>query len=40
MDEEEKLALARKITETLTTPEEIRDDWGKMIVDTVLPNGV
>ena len=40
MNEEEKLALARKITETLTTPEEICDDWGKMIVDTVLPNGV
>ena len=40
MDEEEKLRLARLFTETLATPDEIRDDWGKMIVDTVLPNGV
>jgi len=40
MNEEEKLELARRFTETLVTPEEIRDDWGKMIVDTVLPEGV
>ncbi len=40
MDEEEKLKLARRITEALSTPEEIRDDWGKMIVETVLPEGV
>jgi len=40
MDEEEKLHLARTITDALATPEEIRDDWGKMIIDTVLPNGV
>lgn len=40
MDDEEKLRLARLFTETLATPEEIRDDWGKMIVDTVLPAGV
>lgn len=40
MDEEEKLELARTITETLKTPEEIRDDWGTMIIDTVLPEGV
>jgi len=40
MDEQEKLDLARRITETLATPEEIRDDWGKMIVETVLPEGV
>lgn len=40
MQEEEKLRLARLFTETLTTPEEIRDDWGKMIVETVLPEGV
>ena len=40
MDDDEKLRLARLFTETLATPEEIRDDWGKMIVDTVLPAGV
>ena len=40
MTEEEKLALARRITDALPAPEEIRDDWGKLIVDTVLPNGV
>ncbi len=40
MDEDEKLRLARLFTETLSTPEEIRDDWGRMIVDTVLPAGV
>jgi len=40
MDEAEKLRLARLFTETLETPEEIRDDWGKMIVETVLPEGV
>ena len=37
MDEEKKLELARRITDALPAPEEIRDDWGKMIVDTVLP---
>ena len=40
MNEEEKLELARTITDALPTPEEIRDDWGKLIVDTVLPEGV
>ena len=40
MDADEKLKLARAITKALATPEEIRDDWGTMIVDTVLPNGV
>lgn len=40
MDEAEKLRIARAITEALATPDEIRDDWGKLIVDTVLPNGV
>lgn len=40
MDEEEKLRLARLFTEALATPEEIRDDWGKMIVETVMPAGV
>ncbi len=40
MDEDEKLRLARLFTEALATPEEIRDDWGELIVDTVLPAGV
>ena len=40
MDEEKKLDLARQITDVLQTPDEIRDDWGKMIIDTVLPLGV
>ena len=40
MNDEEKLKLARAITDQLATPEEIRDDWGKLIIDTVLPQGV
>lgn len=40
MDEEKKLELARRITDALPTPDEIRDDWGKLIVETVLPLGV
>lgn len=40
MTEEEKLELARTITSALPTPDEIADDWGTFIVDTVLPNGV
>ncbi len=40
MTEEEKLRIARAITEALPAPEEIRDDWGRLIVDTVLPDGV
>ncbi len=40
MDDEEKLKLARAITNQLATPDEIRDDWGKFIIDTVLPQGV
>ncbi|MBV1876921.1 MAG: carboxymuconolactone decarboxylase family protein [Pseudomonadales bacterium] len=40
MTEEEKLKLARAITTSLPAPEEIRDDWGKLIIDTVLPEGV
>ena len=36
----EKLELARAITEALATPEEARDDWGMMIVNSVLPDGV
>ena len=38
--EEDRLRIARAITEVLATPEEIRDDWGSLIVDTVLPDGV
>ena len=38
--EEDRLRIARAITEALATPEEIRDDWGSLIVDTVLPDGV
>lgn len=40
MTEDEKLTLARRITDALPAPDEIRDDWGKMIIDTVLPAGV
>ena len=39
MDEERKLEIARRITDMLPTPDEIRDDWGKMIIDSVT-NGV
>ena len=40
MTEEEKLRIARAITDALPAPEEIRDDWGRLIVDTVMPDGV
>ena len=40
MNEKDKLKLARTITDQLPAPEEIRDDWGKFIIDTVLPEGV
>lgn len=40
MDENDKLELARAITDQLPAPEEIRDDWGRLIIDTVLPQGV
>ena len=40
MTEQEKLKLARRMTDALPAPEEIRDDWGMFIIDTVLPNGV
>jgi 4-carboxymuconolactone decarboxylase len=40
MDEEKKLKMARQITDALPAPDEIRDDWGKLIIDTVLPLGV
>ena len=40
MNEEEKLKMARLITDALPAPEEIRDDWGTLIVETVLPAGV
>jgi len=38
--EEEKLQIARAITDALATPDEVKDDWGRLIVDTVLPDGV
>lgn len=38
--EEEKLRIARAITDALATPDEIKDDWGRLIVNTVLPDGV
>jgi 4-carboxymuconolactone decarboxylase len=34
--DEKKLRQARAITDRLIAPEEIRDDWGVFIVDTVL----
>jgi 4-carboxymuconolactone decarboxylase len=40
MNEEEKLKMARLITDALPAPEEIRDAWGTLIVETVLPDGV
>ena len=40
MTDDERLRFARAITEALPAPQEIRDDWGLFIVDTVLPNGV
>jgi alkylhydroperoxidase/carboxymuconolactone decarboxylase family protein YurZ len=40
MTEDEKLKIARAITDQLATPDEIKDDWGKLIVETVLPEGV
>lgn len=40
MDPAEKLKMARQITDRLPAPEEIRDDWGRFIVDSVIPNGV
>ena len=40
MNDQEKLELARRITDALPAPEEIRDDWGKLIIETVLPEGV
>jgi len=38
--DERRRRLARAFTEALPAPEEIREDWGLLIVDTVLPNGV
>ena len=35
MDEQAKRRLARRIIEQLPAPEEIREDWGRMIVDVV-----
>ena len=40
MDAEEKRRMARAFTDVLPAPEEIREAWGELIIDTVLPNGV
>ena len=40
MSDDKRLRLARRLTESLPAPEEIRDDWGLFIMDTVLPDGV
>lgn len=40
MTREEKVKLGRQITDRLPAPEEIRDDWGVFVVDSVIPNGV
>ena len=37
---EEKLKFARGIAKGLPSPDEISDDWGIFIHDTVLPEGV
>ena len=38
--DEDRLRWARVLTDALPAPEEIRDDWGLFIMDTVLPDGV
>lgn len=40
MTDDERVRFARAITDALPAPDEIREDWGLLIVDTVLPNGV
>lgn len=40
MSDERRLKYARALTDSLPAPEEIRDDWGLFIMDTVLPDGV
>lgn len=37
---DERKEFARRVTEQLPAPEEIRDAWGALIYDTVLPKGV
>ena len=39
-DDIRKKKVARAITRQLPTPDEIREDWGMFIVNTVLPDGV
>jgi 4-carboxymuconolactone decarboxylase len=38
--EARKRRISRAITDALPAPEPIRDAWGRLIVDTVLPDGV
>ena len=40
MNDEERRKIARQIIDALPAPREIEDDWGRFIVDTVLPCGV
>jgi 4-carboxymuconolactone decarboxylase len=40
MDPEKRRQLAKRITDLLPAPEEIAEDWGALIVDTVDPAGV
>lgn len=40
MDEASRQRAAERLLESLPTPDEIREDWGRFIVDMVLPNGV
>ena len=40
MTEDEKVRYAKAIADALPAPAEIREDWSRFIVDTVLPAGV
>jgi 4-carboxymuconolactone decarboxylase len=40
VDPEKRRKLAKRITEMLPAPDEIAQDWGEFIVDTVDPTGV
>lgn len=40
MSDEERRRMARALSEALPAPDEIRDDWIRFIMDTVLPDGV
>lgn len=40
MSDDERARMRRAIREGLPAPDEIRDDWTDLILDTVLPDGV